>query len=284
VAPSALATVKVIGSDPNGDQLTYSLGGNPPVGASIIPTNGLFRWQPTRADTDTTNLITVVATDNGVPPLSTSQTFTVTVLDYLELDLGSTNVYTGQSATLPLTLASSDKVTNLVFTVQMPPNLLTNWTVVGTLPQVASATVQNFVTNIVVALVTVPGQPFQGTQQIAQLSFLAVTNQHSSFISLPVIQITGNKPNSAIYSDYITHPGLVAVVDKESLLLATITNDERALTIFGRIGTNYQVQFNTNLALPTGWQPLFNYTQTNSVISTNVESAYPVIFYRLLEQ
>ena len=284
VAPSALATVKVIGSDPNGDQLTYSLGGNPPVGASIIPTNGLFRWQPTRADTDTTNLITVVATDNGVPPLSTSQTFTVTVLDYLELDLGSTNVYTGQSATLPLTLASSDKVTNLVFTVKMPPNLLTNWTVVGTLPQVASATVQNFVTNIVVALVTVPGQPFQGTQQIAQLSFLAVTNQHSSFISLPVIQITGNKPNSAIYSDYITHPGLVAVVDKESLLLATITNDERALTIFGRIGTNYQVQFNTNLALPTGWQPLFNYTQTNSVISTNVESAYPVIFYRLLEQ
>ena len=42
--------------------------------------------------------VSVKVTDNGSPAMSASQTFTVTVLDFLELTLGSTNVQAGQSA------------------------------------------------------------------------------------------------------------------------------------------------------------------------------------------
>ena len=134
--------VDVQGSDPNGDQLTYSLIGGL-NGMTINPANGTVTWQATRAYASTTNLVTIVATDNGVPPLSTNQSFTITVLDYLELTLGNTNLYAGQSSAIPVYLASSDGVTNLVFNVRVPETSLTNWTITPVGSQIASATVQD---------------------------------------------------------------------------------------------------------------------------------------------
>jgi hypothetical protein len=287
--PDGVVAMNVSASDPNGDQLTYSLAADAPAGATITApaqgTNAVFLWQPTRAYAETTNLISVMVTDNGAPPLSTSQTFTVIVLDYLELGLGSTNVYTGQSATLPVTLASNDGVTNLQFTILEPANSFTNWALVETSPQLASATVQDLRTNLLVTLSTLPGQSIQGTQQIAQLSFLGNTNQQSSFVTLPVVQIMGNKPNSGTYSNYVTYAGMVAVVDGQPLLRAALSEDSgRSLTLFGRYGANYQLQFTTNLSQPYGWQPLLDYTQTNAVINMGIGSSNPVIFYRLLQQ
>jgi hypothetical protein len=45
--------------------------------------------------------------------------------------------------------------------------------------------------------------------------------------------------------------------------------------VFGLTGTNYELQFTTNLVAPENWQSLFN---------TNLNSTNPIIFYRLLEQ
>ena len=58
--------------------LTFSLL-NPPAGASIDPNSGLFTWRPTIAQSPSTPTVTVVVSDNGVPPLSATQSFTVTV-------------------------------------------------------------------------------------------------------------------------------------------------------------------------------------------------------------
>ena len=284
VAPDHAVQFQVNATDPDGDQLTYSLGTNAPANAYICPTNGDFYWLPTRADSETTNAITVQVTDDGVPPLTTTQTFTVIVLDYLELDLGATNVFGGQTAALPVSLASSGGVTNLLFTVQTPVNAFTNWALAELLPQVASATVQDFKTNILIALYTQPGQLLQGTQQIAQLSFLANGSPASSFIALPIVQIMGNKPGSMAYSNYITQAGSVTVVNREPLLHASFTNQQHVLTLFGLTGTNYELQFTTNLVAPENWQSLFNYTQPAIMFNTNLNSTNPIIFYRLLEQ
>jgi hypothetical protein len=284
VPPAGGAAVKVKATDPNGDQLTYSLAGGP-AGASIRATNGLFSWKPTRAYAETTNLVTIVVTDNGVPPLSASRTFAVIVLDYLELILGSTNLEGGQSASIPVYLASNDGVTDLVFTVQVPENLLTNWTLTTTSPQIASATLQDFTTNILISLSTTPGQSLQGTQQISWLNFQAVTNQPSGFISLPVTGITGIKPNAALYSYYVSHPGSVVVVQDQPLLQPTISSNlMRNLILYGKLGANYELQFTTNLGPLSDWQPLLDYTQTNGVINLGLDSSNPVIFYRLLQQ
>ncbi len=59
--------------------LTYSLLDNP-GGATVTPSTGVFNWRPTIAQSPTTNLVSVIVTDNGVPSLSATQSFTITVL------------------------------------------------------------------------------------------------------------------------------------------------------------------------------------------------------------
>jgi hypothetical protein len=57
--------------------LTYALVA-PPAGASI-DTNGVITWTPTQAQGPSTNTITTVVTDNGVPSLSATNSFAVVV-------------------------------------------------------------------------------------------------------------------------------------------------------------------------------------------------------------
>jgi hypothetical protein len=64
-------------SDLPAQTLAYSLNG--PAGASINPSNGIFVWRPTMAQSATTNLFNVVVSDNGTPSLSATQGFSVVV-------------------------------------------------------------------------------------------------------------------------------------------------------------------------------------------------------------
>jgi hypothetical protein len=78
---SATATLVVTnsGSDPDipANTLSYSLL-VAPVGATISPT-GVITWTPTQAQAPSTNTITTQVTDNGVPPLSATNSFLVIV-------------------------------------------------------------------------------------------------------------------------------------------------------------------------------------------------------------
>ncbi len=68
-------------SDLPAQTLTFSLGANAPQGASIDPVTGVFRWTPTQNQGPSTNLITVIVTDNGSPANQSATTsFTVVVL------------------------------------------------------------------------------------------------------------------------------------------------------------------------------------------------------------
>lgn len=59
--------------------LTFNLE-NAPAGATLNPTTGVFHWRPLIAQSPTTNLLSVIVTDNGSPALSATQQFTITVL------------------------------------------------------------------------------------------------------------------------------------------------------------------------------------------------------------
>ena len=59
--------------------LTWSLA-SPPAGATINATNGLFKWRPTISQAPSTNIFSVVVTDNGTPSMSATQNFSVVVL------------------------------------------------------------------------------------------------------------------------------------------------------------------------------------------------------------
>src|SRR5206468_3918972 len=58
--------------------LTFTLV-NPPAGASINSSSGLFTWTPTEFQGPSTNTMLVHVTDNGVPSLSDTKSFTVVV-------------------------------------------------------------------------------------------------------------------------------------------------------------------------------------------------------------
>jgi hypothetical protein len=78
---AALTTLVVtnMATDPDlpANSLSYALQ-SPPAGA-VVGTNGIITWIPTLAQGPSTNTITTVVTDNGVPPLSATNSFTVIV-------------------------------------------------------------------------------------------------------------------------------------------------------------------------------------------------------------
>ena len=72
-------TNKATDADVPAQTLTWSLLA-PPAGAAINPSNGIFSWRPTIAQSPSTNNIGVQVADNGLPVMSATQNFTVTIL------------------------------------------------------------------------------------------------------------------------------------------------------------------------------------------------------------
>jgi hypothetical protein len=111
-------TNKAIDADIPANAVTYSLLSAPP-GASINASSGVFTWTPTEAQGPSTNEVTVQATDNGVPPLGDTRSFTVIVNEVNTTPtltpIASQSVNEG--ATLSLTATASD--------VDVPANALT---------------------------------------------------------------------------------------------------------------------------------------------------------------
>ncbi|MDB6125051.1 MAG: hypothetical protein JWQ71_4044 [Pedosphaera sp.] len=81
VQSGGLITFSAIATDPDvpTNKLTFSLGTGAPTGASINSTNGLFAWRPSDAQIGT-NQVTVTVSDDAVPSLSDSRSFSVSVL------------------------------------------------------------------------------------------------------------------------------------------------------------------------------------------------------------
>lgn len=108
--------------------LTYSLQTtialtNPPV----INSKGVISWTPNMFQTNSTNTITTIVTDNGVPPKSVTNTFTVVVSTN-----GAPSISTAYSVTNGIQIAWAAP-TNEQFNVRWATNLLPpiNWMVFG---------------------------------------------------------------------------------------------------------------------------------------------------------
>jgi hypothetical protein len=78
-------TATATGSDLPPLSVTYSLV-SPPPGATVNATSGVITWTPTETDAGTSKVLTVKATDNGIPVKSATRSFTVTVPDMLDDD------------------------------------------------------------------------------------------------------------------------------------------------------------------------------------------------------
>jgi len=86
-----------LASDPNVPPLplTFSLS-NPPAGASINTSSGVFSWRPAIAQSPSTQTVSVVVSDNALPPLTATQSFNVTVNRPASPALSAASITNGQ--------------------------------------------------------------------------------------------------------------------------------------------------------------------------------------------
>jgi glucosylceramidase len=77
--------------------LTYSLL-SAPSGASINTNNGVFTWRPAIAQSPTSQSVTVMVSDNGVPVMSATQSFMVTVTQPVRPMLNAPTITNGMFA------------------------------------------------------------------------------------------------------------------------------------------------------------------------------------------
>jgi hypothetical protein len=163
--------------------LTFSLV-SPPNGMSISPATGAISWTPTEAQGPSTNRITVVVTDNGLPPLSATNSFIVTVNEVngapvLPFELDRT---IDELTTLRVTNTATDSdipVNVLSYTLLNPPDgvqIDTNGIVTWTPTEAQGPS-----TNAITVVVTDNGQP----PLIATNTFTVVVNEVNSPPVLP---------------------------------------------------------------------------------------------------
>ncbi len=105
--------------------LTYGLI-DPPSGASIDTTNGVFSWRPLISQAPSTQTVSVVVADDGVPPLDATQDFTVTVALPAEPVIGSSTITNGFFG------FSINGDTGPDYTILTTTNLMAGWTSVFT--------------------------------------------------------------------------------------------------------------------------------------------------------
>ena len=90
--------------------LTFTLEPGAPAGASINPTNGAFIWTPSENQGPSTNVITVTVADDGLPSLSDTKSFTITISELNDppsiAEIAAQSV--DEESTLSLTINASD--------------------------------------------------------------------------------------------------------------------------------------------------------------------------------
>jgi hypothetical protein len=281
--PDTTLSFLVGGSLVNKGQLTFSFDPGAPANAEVNPTNGLFFWNITRADAQTSNSFNVRIIDMNSRDRQVVQPMSVVVEGFVEVGLGAAAVQAGQNVSLPVTVDSSGGVTNLMFTVGWPAGRCTNATLAVTAPEIASGTLQTQGTNWVIRVQTLPGQVISGSAQIAQLSFQAVAGQRSTFMPLAISSMAAMDASGVSYPNYIPRNGETVVVGDVPLLRgAPASGSSRTLTLYGKVGLNHELQYNTNMLSTGSWWSVMSYLQTNTAQQVVVTSSSPVIFYRLV--
>jgi len=261
-----LVAVTNVASDPDipANTLTFSLGSGAPAGLAIGPASGIVAWRPGAEFAGTTNPVSVIVTDNGVPALSRTNTFLIIVGDYLELIVGRTVMQAGQTSSVPISVETSTSVTNVTFAVDLPSARLTNATLQALLPGV-TATLQPAGTDRVQLLLRAATALPSG-QPLASLGFVAPSNQPSAIIPLLVSNAQALQASGVVVPRVFAQDGRVVIVGAAPSLEATIaTNGQRMLMLYGRPGVTYDVESTPSLNPVVLWTQHWRGGVTNLV-------------------
>jgi uncharacterized repeat protein (TIGR03803 family) len=269
-------------------------GGTPPIQfcltaydqGTIVNTNGVFTWAPDCWQGSTTNLITVWAIDSGSPPVSNAMTFTVIVGQCVEVSVGSGPVQIGESTCVPVNLFSTGGITNLTFSIQTLTNRFANWLFNSA----------NGAVGLAAVLDPTPSQPqfnfaaragvtLTGTSVLGYVCVSVLDSGASAFAPLEVADIVALSPTQSSPVPAYGQAGRLALIEGQPLLGGrleiNLLQSVPQITLYGNPGTNYFIQYTTNLVPPILWTTFTNYTLSG--ILTNfyqVSTNDPMEFFR----
>jgi subtilisin-like proprotein convertase family protein len=279
-------TNQVINSNLLSEPVTFGLAAGAPPGAHVNPTNGIFRWTPSRAQARSTNAISVWMTDSSGAPVHATNAFTIIVDDYLEVMLGQAVLRVGQTDSVPVTLVTTTGLTNLQALVNIPADRLVSPTLSDLGPGVASATLQQQTPQLwQMDFIAGPGQALQATQALARLNFEAVPNQ-SAFVPLGVEVVTNIMPEGFSVWRMLAVDGRAVVIGPESLMEALPqTNGLPNLMLYGMAGVSYDILFSPVLPVTTDWQPVWSgiMPANFAVPVTSLTNTGQALFFRARE-
>lgn len=268
-------------------KLAYTLEAGAPTNATINPTNGLFRWRPTRSQAPSTNVITARVHDEDHPSVSTAVSFTVVIKDYAELTIGQGILQTGETNSAPVELFSTAPIQEAQFQVNFDATRLTNLAVLELDPDRARVSLQMTAPDTArLTIVAGAGVSLQGTQQLARLQFEAIAGAASAFVPLQTSFSAATRTEEGLDPTLLANNGRAVVIGSQPLLEPTFTSPTvRQMMLYGRRGVTYTVESSTNIANPLAWRSrgtLSGATMTNlfRVLPLNASPAPPV-YYRI---
>lgn len=236
-----------------------------PKGARMNRLTGVIYWSPARDQARSTNVFTVIAMDNGEPNLQVTNTFLVTVEDFIEVMLGEAVLRAGEAGSVPMQMLSSVGVTNIESQLYMAPDQLSGLSLKGTVPEIGAVDLQQVdASRTRLSLGVVPGQVLASYQPLGRLGFTAIATQ-SAFVNLTLSGLLARQTNGAPVSRTIAGAGRVVVVAEEPLLEATLqTNAQRQLVLYGPPGAACRIEKTASLG-SARWQDAWAGDVTNLV-------------------
>ena len=276
-------TVTNTATDPDqpANQLTFSLGAGAPRGARINPTNGVFTWTPTPEYASTTVPITIRVTDDGLPALVASTVFEVLLGDFMGIEIGSAVVLTNEAAALPIRLTGTANITNATAVITVGGPVLASATVATVPAHLQGATLTPLGNNRYALRLVSSGGLVGSTNAVAMFQFTATNAGPSAFVPVTVSEVTGTRATGSAVDSVGSADGRIVFINREPLMeLARQPLD--SLTLFGRPGTGYELQFGTNL-LAGGWRGLDRIPLTNRVLSLPAVVTNGLGFFRTME-
>jgi hypothetical protein len=254
-------------------QLTYTLDPGAPVGMIINPANGRIYWRPAIDSGGSTNSVTVRVSDGGTPNLYGTSTFTVVVSNAAQVSLGGTVMALGQTNTVPITVVASAPITNLSFVLDLPSNRVSNVSVSGLMPAIATVTqTPAGAVHSTISIKAVAGQYIVGTNVIAQVTFTATTGHPSMFAILQVSLPNATQSGGLSMPGNFGMNGEAIMIGAESLLRPILkTNGQRDMVLYGPANNKFTVESCANPNGTGGWTSEL----TSSTMSTNLTQTFP---------
>lgn len=242
----------------------FSLGLGAPAGASLNPSNGVFRWTPTCAQASRTHRITVWVTDTGRTNLRDAVSFSVVTRECVQPVLGRVVLQACDSARVPLHLVTSVPLTNLVMTLEAPSNRVTGLVLEPLLPEICAHSLQPLGDGLHrVSFAACGNQWLIGTQTLAWLHFTAVCSQSSAFVDLNIFDTEGRQPDGTPARNFAAQAGRLVVVGNEPLLeAALLSNGQPVLRLYAPEGTTNVLEATATLS-PPAWAPEQQFILTN---------------------